>query len=98
MIDEEHDSSYKQDEGVIYNARDMSILKGSIDKFPVLLVSATPSLESYFNSKNKKYFYVSLQERYKNISLPKIEIIDLVKFPADKGKFISNNLILKLKN
>lgn len=97
VIDEEHDSSYKQDEGVIYNARDMSILKGSIDKFPVLLVSATPSLESYFNSKNKKYFYVSLQERYKNISLPKIEIIDLVKFPADKGKFISNNLILKLK-
>ncbi len=97
VIDEEHDSSYKQDEGVIYNARDMSILKGSIDKFPVLLISATPSLESYFNSKNKKYFYVSLQERYKNISLPKIEIIDLVKFPADKGKFISNNLILKLK-
>ena len=97
VIDEEHDSSYKQDEGVIYNARDMSILKGSIDKFPVLLISATPSLESYFNSKNKKYFYVSLQERYKNISLPKIEIIDLVKFPAEKGKFISNNLILKLK-
>ena len=97
VIDEEHDSSYKQDEGVIYNVRDMSILKGSIDKFPVLLISATPSLESYFNSKNKKYFYVSLQERYKNISLPKIEIIDLVKFPADKGKFISNNLILKLK-
>ena len=97
VIDEEHDSSYKQDDGVVYNARDMSILKGSIDKFPVLLISATPSLESYFNSKNKKYFYVSLQERYKNVSLPKIEIVDLIKFSADKGKFISNNLILKLK-
>jgi primosomal protein N'' len=89
VIDEEHDSSYKQDEGVVYNARDMSILKASIEKFPVLLISATPSVESYFNSKNKKYFYVSLKERYKNVSLPKIEIVDLIKFAPDKGKFIS---------
>ncbi len=97
VIDEEHDSSYKQDEGVVYNARDMSILKASIEKFPVLLISATPSVESYFNSKNKKYFYVSLKERYKNVSLPKIEIVDLIKFAPDKGKFISNDLIPKLK-
>jgi len=97
VIDEEHDSSYKQEEGVSYNARDMSILRASIEKFPILLVSATPSIESYYNSKNKKYFYVSLTERYKNISLPNIEIVDLVNAPADKGKFISNQLIPKLK-
>ena len=97
VIDEEHDSSYKQEEGVSYNARDMSILKASIENFPVLLISATPSVESYYNSKNSKYFYVSLNERYKNISLPKIEIIDLVKEPAEKGKFISNYLIPKIR-
>ena len=97
VIDEEHDSSYKQEEGVSYNARDMSILRASIEKFPILLVSATPSIESYYNSKNKKYFYVSLTERYKNISLPNIEIVDLINAPADKGKFISNQLIPKLK-
>ena len=97
VIDEEHDSSYKQEEGVSYNARDMSILKASIENFPVLLISATPSVESYYNSKNNKYFYVSLNERYKNISLPKIEIIDLVKEPAEKGKFISNYLIPKIR-
>ena len=97
VIDEEHDSSYKQEEGVSYNARDMSILKASIENFPVLLISATPSVESYYNSKNNKYFYVSLNERYKKISLPKIEIVDLVKEPAEKGKFISNYLIPKIK-
>ena len=97
VIDEEHDSSYKQEEGVSYNARDMSILKASIENFPVLLISATPSVESYYNSKNNKYFYVSLNERYKNISLPKIQIVDLVKEPADKGKFISNYLIPKIR-
>ena len=97
VIDEEHDSSYKQEEGVSYNARDMSILKASIENFPVLLISATPSVESYYNSKNSKYFYVSLNERYKNISLPKIQIVDLVKEPAEKGKFISNYLIPKIR-
>ena len=97
VIDEEHDSSYKQEEGVFYNARDMSILKASIENFPVLLISATPSVESYYNSKNSKYFYVSLNERYKNISLPKIQIVDLVKEPAEKGKFISNYLIPKIR-
>jgi len=97
VIDEEHDSSYKQEEGVFYNARDMSILKASIENFPVLLISATPSVESYYNSKNNKYFYVSLNERYKNISLPKIQIVDLVKEPAEKGKFISNYLIPKIR-
>ena len=97
IIDEEHDSSYKQDEGLIYNARDMSILKASIEKFPILLISATPSIESYFNSTNKKYFYVSLKERYKNISFPKTQIVDLIKFPPDKGKFVSNSIISQLK-
>jgi len=98
VIDEEHDSSYKQEDGVIYNARDMSILKASIEKFPVLLVSATPSIESYYNYKLKKYFYVFIQSRYESFSLPKTEIINLIKSPPDKGKFISNDLIPKIKN
>lgn len=97
VIDEEHDSSYKQEDGVIYNARDMSILRASIENFPVLLVSATPSIESYYNYKLKKYFYVSIQSRYKNFSLPRTEIINLIKSPPGKGKFISNDLVPRLK-
>ena len=54
IIDEEHDSSYKQDEGLPFSARDMAILQASIEKFPIFLVSATPSVESFYNAQNKK--------------------------------------------
>ena len=54
-MDEEHDASYKQDEGVIYHARDMAIARASIENIPIHLVSAVPSLETYNNIKTKKY-------------------------------------------
>ena len=98
IIDEEHDSSYKQDEGVIYNARDMSILKASIEKIPVLLISATPSVESFYNSQKNKYHYMPLTQRYKNIQLAKTKIINLRLSPPSKGKFISESIIKELKN
>ena len=98
VIDEEHDSSYKQDEGVIYNARDMSILKASIEKIPVFLISATPSVESFYNSQKNKYFYMPLTQRYKNIQLAKTKIINLITSPPAKGKFISTSIIKDLKN
>ena len=72
VVDEEHDSSYKQDEGIRYNARDMAISRASIENIPVLLSTSIPSLETFNNVKNKKYNFTKLKKRYKNFSLPKL--------------------------
>tara|TARA_B100000579_G_scaffold196765_1_gene160793 strand:- start:175 stop:2130 length:1956 start_codon:yes stop_codon:yes gene_type:complete len=77
VIDEEHDSSYKQDEGIRYNARDMAISRASIENIPVILSTSIPSLETYNNVKNKKYNLTKLKKRYKNYSLPNTEIVNL---------------------
>ena len=75
IIDEEHDQSYKQDEGIIYNARDMAISRASFENIPVNLITAVPSLETYENIKKRKYSISKLTQRYKNASLPNYEII-----------------------
>tara|TARA_B100000945_G_scaffold142042_1_gene113758 strand:- start:130 stop:2085 length:1956 start_codon:yes stop_codon:yes gene_type:complete len=77
VVDEEHDASYKQDEGIRYNARDMSISRASIENIPILLSTSIPSLETYKNVKNGKYNYTKLEKRYKNFSLPNAEIVNL---------------------
>ncbi|NOT93462.1 MAG: primosomal protein N' [Ferruginibacter sp.] len=86
IVDEEHDSSYKQqDPAPRYNARDAAIYYAGLFKAQVLLGSATPSIESYFNATNDKYALVELNERFGGINLPAIEIID-VRQVAQKGK------------
>ncbi|WBX70110.1 replication restart helicase PriA [Tenacibaculum retecalamus] len=78
VVDEEHESSYKQFEpSPRYNARDSAIVLGHLHQAKVLLGSATPSLESYFNAKQNKYGFVELNRRFGNIQLPKIELIDV---------------------
>ena len=77
VVDEEHDSSYKQDEGIRYNARDMAISRASMENVPIVLSTSIPSLETYKNVKNKKYNVTKLNKRYKNFSLPKTEIVNL---------------------
>ncbi len=77
VVDEEHDPSYKQEEGVIYNARDMAISRASIENIPIHLVTAVPSLETYNNILNKKYRKTELKKRYENYPLPKTKIINL---------------------
>jgi len=80
IVDEEHDPSYKQQEtNPRYNARDAAVFLGSKYGCPVLLGSATPSIESYFNAKTGKYGYVSILSRHGNSSIPEIEIVDLKK-------------------
>src|SRR6202008_1158454 len=77
VVDEEHDPSFKQqDPSPRYNARDTAIFYASLFKAKVLLGSATPSVESYFNAQNGKYGLVELNERFGGINLPVIEIID----------------------
>ena len=69
-VDEEHDQSYKQDEGVIYNARDMAISRAKFENLPINLISAVPSVETYNNIKLKKYEYSRILNRYKDANLP----------------------------
>ncbi len=77
IVDEEHDISYKQDEGVIYNARDMAISRASFENIPIDLVSSIPSIETYNNIKNKKYRHTQIFKRYNNYPLPQTKIINL---------------------
>ena len=90
VVDEEHDQSFKQDEGTIYNARDMAITRAKFENIPILLVSAVPSVETYNNVKNKKYSFSRLIKRYKNAQLPNYEIINLRKNKLEKKSFISS--------
>ena len=89
VVDEEHDQSFKQDEGVIYNARDMAIARAKFENIPINLISAVPSVETFQNIKNNKYSYSRLIKRYKNASLPKHEIINLREHKPPKKNFIS---------
>ena len=92
VVDEEHDSSYKQDEGVIYNARDMAISRASFEKIPIHLVTSIPSLETYNNIQNKKFRHVKILKRFNNYPLPKTKIINL-NINKIKDKFISSETI-----
>ena len=88
VVDEEHDSSYKQDDGIRYNARDMAISRASKENIPILLSTSIPSLETYNNVKKGKYNITVLKSRYKNFSLPNAEIINLNQIKKNKNIWI----------
>jgi len=77
VVDEEHDMAYKQQEGARYNARDLAIMRGQIASCPVILGSATPSLESYLHSQSNRYTVLELPERIESRPMPSVEIVDL---------------------
>ena len=93
VLDEEHDPSYKQDEGIIYHARDMAIARASFENIPIHLVSAVPSLETFNNIKNKKYNHTKLTNRYSESPLPEAKVINLQKVELKKDHFIPNETI-----
>ena len=97
IVDEEHDTSYKQDEGVIYNARDMAIARANFEKIPIHLVSSIPSVETFNNIINKKYRHIKIIKRYNNYSLPNTKIINL-NINKIKNKFISNETVELVKD
>ena len=72
IVDEEHDSSYKQEDGIIYNARDMAIARASIEKIPINLVTSIPSIETFNNIKNKKYNFTFLKKDIWSIHFQKL--------------------------
>jgi primosomal protein N' (replication factor Y) len=92
VVDEEHDGAYKQEDGAHYHARDMAVVRGSIAKFPVILASATPSVESEVNARRGRYRRVHLPERFGGAHLPHIEPIDMRTEGPPRGRFISPRL------
>ncbi len=89
VVDEEHDSSFKQEEGVIYNARDMAVVRARIEAVPILLVSATPSLESAVNADRGRYRRLRLPQRFGGARLPLIRAIDMRRAPPERGRWLS---------
>jgi len=97
IVDEEHDQSYKQDEGIIYNARDMAISRASFANIPINLVTAVPSIETFNNIKKGKYFHSRLYKRYLDANLPNHKIINLNKSSLKSNSWISDKTIEKVK-
>ena len=97
VVDEENDTSYKQDEGIVYNARDMAITRALFENIPISLVTAIPSVETYNNIMEKKYKSTSLTKRYNDAILPHFEIINLNNNKVEKGKWIANKTIQGVK-
>jgi len=92
VVDEEHDPSYKQEDNVIYNARDMAVMRGAMMKHPVILASATPSMETLANVEAKRYDIVKLPDRYGGADMPDISIIDMRAEKIAGGEFVSATL------
>ncbi|HEX2753376.1 MAG TPA: primosomal protein N' [Alphaproteobacteria bacterium] len=98
VVDEEHDASYKQEEGVLYHARDMAVLRARLGRFPTVLVSATPSLETMINVKAGKYAYLHLPSRHGGAQMPDMHVIDLRRETPDRQRFIAPPLLAALKD
>ena len=96
IVDEEHDQSYKQDEGVIYNARDMAISRASFENIPINLITAVPSIETFENIKKGKYSISRLEQRYQNAALPNYEIVNLNQTKLEKQSWLSKSIIDKV--
>ncbi|MBR9838949.1 MAG: primosomal protein N' [Rhodobacteraceae bacterium] len=92
VVDEEHDTSYKQDEGVFYNARDMAVLRASICAAQVVLASATPSLESWANADAGKYRRLDLTSRFGDSVLPEMRAIDMRAETLPSNRWVSPSL------
>ncbi len=92
VVDEEHDSSYKQEDGVLYNARDMSVLRASLCDARVVLASATPSLESWANAEAGKYERLDLTSRFGESVLPQMKSVDMRRENVPAGRWISGSL------
>lgn len=99
IVDEEHERSYKQEDGVPYHARDVAIMRAKIEGCPIILGSATPSLETFQNALKKKYVYLSMPERIGKKSLAQVELIDMKRdiYQIQKGFVFSDPLLKQIE-
>ena len=93
IVDEEHETAFKQEDGVTYHARDMAVVRARLSSAPVLLVSATPSLETLANVESGRYQHLTLAVRHGGATLPEVAAIDLRDHPPERGRFLSPVLI-----
>jgi primosomal protein N' (replication factor Y) (superfamily II helicase) len=93
VIDEEHDQGFKQEDRVHYQARDMAVVRANLGRFPVVLSSATPSIESHVNARTGRYAHVMLPGRYSGVELPEVTTIDMRADPPEKGKWLAPPLV-----
>ena len=98
IVDEEHDPAYKQEDGAHYHARDMAVVRGSLAQIPIVLASATPSVETEVNARRGRYKRLHLPERFGGQHLPAIEAIDLKREGPARGRFIAPRLAEAVKN
>jgi primosomal protein N' (replication factor Y) len=93
VVDEEHEPAFKQEDGVIYQARDMAVVRGHLAKIPVILASATPSLESVVNTEQGRYRLLELSDRHGVAELPEVTLIDLRRDKPERQQWLSPSLI-----
>jgi primosomal protein N' (replication factor Y) len=93
VVDEEHEAAYKQEDGVAYHARDMAVVRGRIENAPVILTSATPSLETRVNAERGRYIHLKLPERFGGRELPALRLVDLRTDKPERGRWISGTLV-----
>ena len=89
IVDEEHDGSYKQEDGVVYHARDLAVMRAKLESAVVILASATPALETVANAESGRYSVLKLSARPGAVQLPDIELIDLKRDGPERGKWLS---------
>lgn len=96
ILDEEHDTSFKQQSGFRYSARDLAVMRGQFENIPVVLGSATPSLESLYNVERRRYQLLSLPGRAGKAKLPSLTIVDLRQKKLIAG--MSEDLLISIEN
>ncbi|MBB3763355.1 primosomal protein N' [Sphingomicrobium lutaoense] len=97
IVDEAHEASFKQEEGVQYHARDVAVMRGHFEKFPVILASATPAIETRHMVEIGRYDEVCLRERHAGAQLPDIEAVDLTHDPPARGNWLAPRLVRELE-
>jgi primosomal protein N' (replication factor Y) (superfamily II helicase) len=96
VIDEAHETSFKQEDGVHYHARDVAVMRGLFEQCPVILASATPAIETRHQVEVGRYAELKLPGRYGVAELPDIEAIDLIKEPPERGRWLSPRLVVAI--
>jgi len=96
IVDEEHDQSFKQEDGVIYHARDMAVVRASLARLPIVLVSATPSLETTINVEQHRYERLHLPARHGLAQLPEVRVIDMRRAKPERQRFLAPPLVTAL--
>jgi len=97
VVDEEHETAFKQEDGVSYHARDMAVVRARIENVPCVLVSATPSLETLANVERGRYARLHLPERHGEAGMPQVAAIDLKREPPPRGRFLSPPLVAAIE-